>query len=289
LFYIEQLFNGITQGSIYALMAIGYSLIFGTLGLVTFVYGEVVVFGVFVGYYLYAVMGLNFGLALALGLVVTWGVGIIVDKVCYEKFRNAPRLIMLITTIGFAIFLKSSTQIVFGTQQRNMPDILGHVFLNIGTFRIPFIQILIILACIFFIFGLQLLLYRTRIGTALRALSMDKDAAFLVGVDVDKVIKFGHSLGCVLGVFGGVLLGVFYNAINPIMGPNIGLKAFTATVLGGITSIPGAVIGGLILGVMENLTVAVYSAGYRDIIAFIILITVLVIRPSGLFGRKLES
>lgn len=289
MFYIEQLFNGITQGSIYALMAIGYSLIFGTLGLVTFAYGEVVIFGAFIGYYLFAILQLNFWLAIAGGLVATWIVGIIVDKVCYEKFRNSPRLIMLITTIGFGIFLKSATQIVFGTQQRNMPDILGHVSFNIAGFQVPFIQVLIIGASIFFIVGLQQLLYRTRVGTALRALSMDKDAAALVGVDVDKVIKFGHSLGCVLGVFGGVLLGVFYNAISPIMGPNIGLKAFTATVLGGITSIPGAVVGGLILGVMENFAVAIYSAGYRDIVGFLILIIVLVIRPQGLFGRKLES
>ncbi|SIQ34534.1 branched-chain amino acid ABC transporter permease [Halanaerobium kushneri] len=286
-FYLSQLFNGITQGSIYALMAIGYSLIFGTLGLVTFAYGDIVIFGVFVGYYFYAVLGLNLILAMLLALPITFLFGVLVEKICYEKFRKEARMLMLITTVGFGIFLRSASQIIFGTGNKSIPTLIeGKI--EIGNLNILYIQLGIIIFTLIFIYALRYFLNNTRTGIGIRALSMDQDAAKLVGVNVDKSIKFGHSLGVVLGVFGGIMLGSFYNAISPMMGPNLGLKAFTAVVLGGITSIPGAVIGGYILGIMENLAVAVFSSGYRDVVAFIILIIVLVVKPSGLFGKEVK-
>jgi len=206
--------------------------------------------------------------------------------VCYRPFRKAPRQIPLICTIGMSIFLRSGAQVVFGTEQRLMPSIFENKFLTFGDVRITYIQILIVVVVILLSIGLHLLFSRSRLGISLRAVSMDKDAAALLGVNVNRTILIGNSIGCALGGVGGVLLGCYYNAIHPVMGGAVAMKAFTATVFGGLTSVPGAAIGGLLLGIFENLGVAIFSAGYRDIIAFVVLITMLLIKPSGLFGTK---
>ena len=286
-FWIRQLINGITQGSIYALLAIGYSMIFGKLLLVTFAYGEIVVFGVFLGYYMHAVLGLNIFLSIILSLPMGWVFGIIVDKICYEKFRDQPRFLMLITTIGFGIFLKSFTQIIFGTGYRSYPDLIeGGVVL--GGIGISYIQIFIITSTLILMAALGYFLTNTKLGMGIKALSVEQDAAKLVGVDVNKSIKFGHSLGCVLGIFAGVMMASFYNAFGAMMGPQLGLKAFTVVVLGGITSMPGAIIAGYILGILENLAVAIFSSEFRNIVAFLILIIILVFKPTGLLGKKID-
>lgn len=286
-FWIRQLLNGITQGSIYALLAIGYSLIFGKLLLVTFAYGEIVIFGVFIGYYMNAVLGLNIFLSILLSLPIGWLFGIIVEKICYEKFRDQPRFLMLITTIGFGIFLKSFTQIIFGSGYHSYPNLVeGGVYL--GEIGISYIQIFIISSTIFLMLGLGYFLKNTKLGMGIKALSVEQDAAKLVGVDVDKSIKFGHSLGCVLGIYAGIMMASFYNAFGAAMGPQLGLKAFTVVVFGGITSLPGAILGGYILGILENFSVAIFSSEFRNIIAFLILIIILVFRPSGLLGKKID-
>ncbi len=287
MFWIRQIINGITQGSIYALMAIGYSLIFGKLLLVTFAFGEMVVFGVFVSYYLYAIAGLNLFLAVIIALPISWGLGMLVDKICYEKFRDEPRFLMLITTIGFGIFLKSFTQLIFGTGYRSYPNFIEGKII-VGGIRITYIQIFIILTTLLLLYGLNLFFKKTKLGVGIIALSNDLDAAKLVGINVNKSIKFGHSLGVVLGVFGGMMMVSYYNAIGASMGPILGLKAFTVVVFGGITSLPGAIIGGFTLGILENLSVATFGSGYKDIVAFVILILILVLRPSGLLGKKID-
>lgn len=286
-FWIRQLINGITQGSIYALLAIGYSMIFGKLLLVTFAYGEIVVFGVFIGYYLHAVIGLNIFISILLSIPIGWIFGIIVDKICYEKFRDQPRFLMLITTIGFGVFLKSFTQLIFGSGFRRYPDLIqGRVV--VGGIGISYIQIFIIGSTLLLMAVLGYFIKKTKLGMGIKALSVEQDAAKLVGVNVDKSIKFGHSLGCVLGIFAGVMMASFYNAFGAVMGPELGLKSFTVVVLGGITSMPGAIIGGYILGILENITVAVFSSEYRNIVAFLILIIILVFKPTGLLGEKVD-
>ncbi len=286
MFILQQIINGVAQGSIYALMAIGFAMIFGIVGCVTFVHGEVIMIGAFAGYYAFTYGPNNLIVVLIAGFVASWILGMIIEKVCYKPFRKAPEEISLICTIGLSIFLKSFAQIVLGTEQKLMPDVFGAKFIALGSLRISYIQILIVGIVVLLAWGLQLLLYRTKTGISLRAVSMDKDAAALLGINVNKTILIGNSLGCALGGVSGVLLGIYYNSVHPIMGASAGMKAFTATVFGGLGSIPGAAIGGVLLGVLENLGVAVFSAGYRDIIAFAILIIVLIIKPSCIMGRK---
>lgn len=287
MFWIRQLINGITQGSIYALLAIGYSLIFGKLLLVTFAFGEIVIFGVFIVYYLYAVLGINLLASIIISLPISWIFGILVDKICYEKFRDEPRFLMLITTIGFGIFLRSFTQIIFGTGFRGFPNLVeGGVV--ISGIPISYLNMLIVLSTMVLLIALGLFFNKTKYGMGIKALSMEQDAAKLVGVNVDKSTKFGHALGCVLGIFAGIMMASFYNAFGAAQGPILGLKSFTVVVVGGVTSLPGAVIGGYILGILENFSVAAFGSEFRDIIAFIILIFVLIAKPTGLLGKEID-
>lgn len=286
MFFLQQVINGLAQGSIYALMAIGFAMIKGVVGLVTFVNGEVIMIGAFAAFYSFTFLHLGLVGALLAGFLASYLLGILIERAAYRPFRRAPEEVALICTIGMSIFLKSAAQVVFGTQQRLMPDIFSDKYLAIGDVRVSFIQLLVFAVVILFAIGLQRLLYHTRLGVSLRAVSMDKDAAALVGMNVNRVISIGNSLGCALGGVSGVLLGFYYNSVHPLMGASASMKAFSAGVLGGLTSIPGAAIGGVLLGIFETFGVAVFSSGYRDIIAFVILIAVLLLRPSGILGRK---
>lgn len=283
---LQQLVNGLAQGAIYALMAIGYAMIMGVLGLVTFVHGEVIMVGAFAGFYAITFLHAGVFFALAAGFAASWLLGIVIDATCYRPFRDAPREILLISTIGMSILLKSLAQVTLGTEQKLVPDLVGEGFVMIGDVRILHIQLFVLAVVTAICMALQLVLYKTKVGLALRALSMDKEAAALHGVHVNRTARLGNCIGCALGGLAGVLLGSYYNAVHPIMGASAGLKAFIASVLGGLTSIPGAVVGGLLLGVFENFAVAFSSSSYRDIVAFIILILVLLFKPSGIFGRK---
>ncbi len=286
MFFFQQLLNGLTQGSIYALMAIGYSIILGVVGLVTFVHGEVIVYGAFAGFYTLLLSRGNIILALLTGFVASWILGIVIDKLCYQPFRQRSREIALIATIGLSITLRSSAQVFFGTQQKFMPDMFQNRFLAFGEVRLAYTQIFVFAVVIGLCIVLQQIVTRTYFGIALRAVSMNKKAAALLGVNVDRTILLGNAIACGLGGISGVLLGMYYNAIHPLMGATMAMKAFTATVFGGLGSITGAAIGGILLGIFENFGVALLSSGYRDIVAFLILIAVLLIKPSGIMGRK---
>jgi len=285
LFYLQQIINGIAQGSIYALTAIGYAIILGIVNIPSFVHGDVMMIGAFAGYYSVLLFPDNLLLVFIIVFAATWVLGIIVDMVCYRRFRNSPRQVMLICTVGFSIFLKSSSQVIFGTRQKLIPNILGNNFFALGEIRITFVQIFIVSVVIFTVFLLQLLLYRTKIGLSVRAVSMHKSASALVGINVNQAMRFGNCLGCALGGIAGILLGVYYNAVHPLMGGNAAMKAFIAVIFGGI-NIPGAALGGLLLGIFENMGVSFFGSGYRDIVGYVILIIVLLIKPSGLLGRK---
>lgn len=286
MFFLQQLINGITQGSMYALMAVGYSIILGVVGLVTFVHGEVIVYGAFAGFYALLISRGNAFLALLSGFAASWVLGTVIDRICYRPFREAARETALIATIGLSIALRSSAQVIFGTQQKFMPDMFGNRFLAFGEVRITYTQLFVLSTVMFLCILLQQLVTNTKFGVALRAVSMDKKAAALLGVDVNRAVLLGNALACGLGGISGVLLGMYYNAIHPLMGAAMAMKAFTSTVFGGLGSIAGAAIGGFLLGIFENFGVALLSSGYRDIFTFLILVIVLLLRPSGIMGRK---
>ncbi len=286
MYYLQLTMDGLAQGAIYALMAIGYAVIMGNLGLVTFTYGEVVMIGAFAGgFYSLAVLKLGIVVSLLVGFAASWLIGMVIEVVCYRRWPDGPSQIWLIATIGISTILKSGGQVVFGTEQKFVPDVYDGVWI-VGGIRIMHIQAAIIVVLFVLSLCLWFFLKKTRLGMQLKAVSMDKKAAALLGVRVPRVMLVGNAIGCALGGIAGVLLGVYYNSVFAIMGAVAGLKAFAAGVFGGLTSIPGAAIGGLLLGVLENLGVAIFSSGWRDIIGFSVMIIILLVRPSGLLGRK---
>ncbi len=286
MYYLQLTMDGLAQGAIYALMAIGYAVIMGNLGLVTFTYGEVVMIGAFAGgFYSLAVLKLGIVVSLLVGFAASWLIGMVIEVVCYRRWPDGPSQIWLIATIGISTILKSGGQVVFGTEQKFVPDVYDGVWI-VGGIRIMHIQAAIIAVLFVLSLCLWFFLKKTRLGMQLKAVSMDKKAAALLGVRVPRVMLVGNAIGCALGGIAGVLLGVYYNSVFAIMGAVAGLKAFAAGVFGGLTSIPGAAIGGLLLGVLENLGVAIFSSGWRDIIGFSVMIIILLVRPSGLLGRK---
>lgn len=286
MFFLQQLVNGLAQGSIYSLMAIGLAMIIGVVGLVSFVNGEVIMVGAVASYLAITYITPNPVLALLIGMLASAVMGVAVEFICYRPFRRSKTNNALIATIGLSIFAKSLMQVIFGTEQKFMPDLLGTNVIIIGDLRISYVQVMIIAIVVGLSVLLQLILYRTRTGVALRAVSMDKTAAALLGVNVDRTVLIGNAIGCALGGVSGVLIGIYYNSVYALLGASVAMKAFAAVVFGGLTSIPGAALGGLVLGVVENMAVTIFSSGYKDIVAFIVIIIVLVIRPSGILGRK---
>lgn len=287
--FVQQVINGLAQGSIYALIGIGFALIFGVLGLVHFAHGEVYMIGAFLGFILISVFHLDVFSALFLAILGSALLGVIVEAVAFRPLRKAPDVAPMVCTLGLSVILQNAAMLFWGSDTKAVGDTLPNQVLPILGAQISFQQILIFAVSLVLMLGLQFVLYRSKIGRAIRATAQNKDAAAIMGVNIDRVIAATFAVGSGLGGAAGVLVGVYYNAFYPMMGFMAGLKAFTATVLGGLTSVPGAVVGGLILGVSENLGAAYISSGYRDLIAFVILILVLLIKPSGLFGRGIQG
>jgi branched-chain amino acid transport system permease protein len=282
---IQQLINGITQGSIYALVAIGFVLIFGTLNMVSFAHGETFMLGAFIGFFLIQVVHLPLLLALILAFAGGWVIGLLTELVAFRTLRGATHMPPLLVTIGLSIVLKELAGIWFGHENRSMPSFYAHSF-DLGLFQISLLQVIILLTVGVLVLLLQALLYYTKIGLAIRAVSQDYRMAGLLGMNVDTVFNVAFSLASALGAVAGVLVAVYYNAVSPTMGSVPGFKGFATCVFGGLTSIPGAILAGLIIGVVENLTVEFIASGYRDTVAFIILILVLFLRPQGILGKK---
>ncbi|GMA97639.1 branched-chain amino acid ABC transporter permease [Pelosinus sp. IPA-1] len=287
--FLQQIINGLAQGSIYALIGIGFALIFGVLGLVHFAHGEVYMIGAFLGFMLVSVFHLDVFSSLLIAMVGAAILGVIVEGIAFKPLRKAPDVAPMVCTLGLSVVLQNVADLIWGSDTKSIPDVIpNHVVPFLGA-QISFQQIFIFAVSIILMIGLQFVLYRSKIGRAIRATAQNKDAAALMGVNIDTVIASTFAVGSALGGAAGVLVGVYYNAFYPMMGFMAGLKAFTATVLGGLTSVPGAVLGGLILGVAENLGAAYISSGYRDIFAFAILILVLLIKPSGILGRGIQE
>jgi len=283
---LEQFINGITQGSIYALIALGFTIIFGTLRLVTFAHGEVFMMGALMGFTAMRFLHGSILFALIVAILSSGLLGIVIERVGFHFLRKAPHQSSLLITIGFSILLINLAQMIWGPETQSIRDLKYGDFQLFGIY-ISYTQV-IVLAVTFILLAItQILIYRTKIGRTIRATAQDYEAAYAMGVNVDLVFMFTFSLGSLLGGIAGMLIGFYYNAFYPTMGTLPGLKAFSACILGGLTSLGGSVIAGFILGVVENLAVAYISSSFRDVFAFGILIFVLIFRPRGLFGKEI--
>jgi branched-chain amino acid transport system permease protein len=287
--FLQQLLNGLALGAIYALIALGYTMVYGVLRFINFAHSDVFMVGAFAGYWLGQRLPQQ---TIAGGLLVLAGsmaacavLGIVIERLAYRPLRGAPTLNVLITAIGVSLLLESTGQLVFGATPRTFPPVFPSAVLHLGGVVVSSNQLIVIGVAVALMVGLQAIVHRTRIGTAMRAVSLNPAAARLVGVNNDVVISFTFGLGSALAAAGGVLYALNYPSIDPLMGVMPGLKAFVAAILGGIGNIPGAALGGLLLGTVETFVAGSALSTYKDAIAFALLILILLFRPAGLLGR----
>jgi branched-chain amino acid transport system permease protein len=293
--FFQQLINGLADGSILALIALGYTMVYGILRFINFAHGDVFMIGAFAGFYLtpkiaafIPVPSIWGGLLVMAGSMLICAVlGILIERYAYRPLRRSPKLSVLITAIGVSLFLEYAGQAVFGAAPRRFPALIPvYPLPKIGGLSFDSNQIIVLLVTIVLLIVLRFIVLKTKIGMAMRALSFNPEAAALMGVNTDVVISFTFGLGSALAAAGGILFAVNYPAIDPLMGVLPGLKAFCAAVLGGIGNLPGAALGALIIGIVETFVAGSEFSTYRDAIAFAILILILLIKPSGLLGKK---
>ncbi|MCL6634390.1 MAG: branched-chain amino acid ABC transporter permease [Peptococcaceae bacterium] len=284
---LEQVINGLQLGFMYALIALGYTMVYGVVKLINFAHGDVFMVGAFLGYFGFSQWGMPVPLAVLTAMTVCALLGVTIERIAYRPLRYAPKIAALISALGVSLFLEyfSSLKFVFGPNFRVVQRPFEEVHWKIAGISVSNIQVMVTIVVIIMLLMLQHLIYRTKIGTAMRTVAVDHDAARLMGVNVDSVISATFAIGSALAAAGGVLYAIAYPQIHPFMGIMPGLKAFTAAVLGGIGIIPGAVLGALIMGQVETLTAAFLSSQLRDAIAFSILIVVLLVRPCGILGK----
>lgn len=299
----QQLINGLTLGSVYALIAIGYTMVYGILGMLNFAHGEIYMIGGFSGWWVLHlltrnnVVVMNAALVIALMIVVAMGVaglvGMMAERFAYRPLRNAPRMNLLLSALGVSIFLQNLVLHFQGAKVRSfhiaslIPDSLQTI--HIGSTVFSFMRILLI-GVTFLLMGLlTLMIKKTKLGKAMRATAQDIEAATFMGIDVDRIVVMVFLIGSALGGAAGALVGLLFTQVDYYVGFQAGLKGFTAAVLGGIGSIHGAMLGGILLGLVESLAVTFLPSAYKDVVAFVILITVLIIRPWGLVGEKVTE
>ncbi len=284
--FLQQLINGLSLGSIYALIALGYTMVYGIIKLINFAHGDIYMLGAYIGYLVITYGNLGFIPALLIAMISCSVIGMIIEKIAYKPLRNATRIAALITAIGVSFFLEYTTMYVMSPNVRTFPTILTNEVFTFGGIRLSMQQIMIFATTISLMLLLQFIVKKTKIGRAMRAVSVDADAARLMGINVNAVISFTFAIGSALAGAAGVLVGIYYNSINPLMGVIPGLKAFIAAVFGGIGIIPGAMFGGFTIGVIESLVSGYGSSLYKDAVVYAILILILIIRPTGLLGKK---
>src|SRR5437763_865891 len=294
---LQNLLNGIAVGAIYALIALGYTMVYGILRLINFAHGDVFMLGSFVGFYAggWAARHMNTqGGALGwwaaaaimlLAMIVCGVFGYLNERIAYRRLRSAPRIASLITAIGVSFLLEYGGQFVFGPDPKFFPTLVEKHLVNFGGITTTNYQIIVLVVAVIFMGLLQYIIYGTKFGRAMRAVSFNFETASLMGIPTDRVISTTFIIGSTLAAVAGILFGLSYPKIDPLMGIMPGLKAFIAAVLGGIGNVPGAVVGGLIIGVIESFVGGSRFSNFRDAIAFVILIAILLFRPSGLFGK----
>jgi len=293
--FLQQLINGLALGSILALIALGYTMVYGILRFINFAHGDIFMLGAFAGYYVApkvaALVPLpSVGGALmvfALVMLICAALGMLIERLAYRPLRKRPKLTVLITAIGVSLFLEYTGQFVFGAAPKKFPDLLPVYKLpSLGGLSLNSNQIIVLAVTLLLLLALRFIVMKTRMGRAMRAVSYNPEAAALMGVNTDVVISFTFGLGSALAAAAGLLYAMTYPSIDPLMGIFPGLKAFVAAVLGGIGNLPGAALGGVIIGVTETLVSGYVSSTYRDAIAFAVLILILLVKPSGLLGKK---
>ena len=297
-FFFQELVNGITTGALYSLVALGFSMVYGVLKLLNFAHGDLYMVGAYIGFFVIQWFGgaQHLTIAVPLLLVIMFvlaaalvgGLGVAIERFAYRPLRDAPRIAPLITAIGVSFFLESSALLLFGAQYRvyNTADFISlSSGIQIGSVTIDSVQILVLVLGVVLMAGLQLLVNRTRLGRQMRAVAADREAAEMLGINVNFVITATFFLGSALAGVAGIMGGLLFNQVTSTIGFIAGLKAYTAAVVGGIGSIPGAMLGGLVIGLAESFVTGYISSTYSNLIVFGILIVVMLVRPSGLLGR----
>lgn len=296
--FFQQLTNGLAVGGIYALIALGYTMVYGVLKLINFAHGDLFTIGAYLGLTLLTAMSLTDRLGplvgvllLAIMVMILVGiVGILLDQAAYKPLRSSPRLSAVVSALGASIFFQNTVMLIYGARFHVYPqDILPKVTLDIFGMPIPLIRILILLTSVLMMVALYAFIQKTKVGTAIRAAAEDQGAARLMGIDVNGVIMIVFFIGPALGGAAGLMVGLYYGQVNFTMGWIYGLKAFTAAILGGIGNIPGAMVGGILLGVIEAMGAAYISIAWKDAIAFLVLILILIVRPTGLLGERVAE
>ncbi len=292
---LQNLLNGIAAGAIYALIALGYTMVYGILKLINFAHGDIFMLGAFTGYYAGGYFArtalgaqssyVSAALVMMISMIVCGFVGYLNERIAYRPLRNAPRIASLITAIGVSFLLEYGGQMVFGPDPKFFPTLIPKQILIFGTVTTTNYQLIVLGVALVFMALLQYIVYGTKFGRAMRAVSYNFETASLMGIPTDRVISITFIIGSMLAAVAGILYGLSYPKIDPLMGIMPGLKAFVAAVLGGIGNVPGAMVGGLIIGVVESFVGGSDFSNYRDAIAFVILIAILLFRPSGLFGK----
>ncbi len=293
--FLQQIANGITIGMIYALIALGYTLVYGILQLINFAHGEIFMVGAYLGLFVYTlsqtVSGNLAATPLTISIIVlamigTAALGVTIERFAYRPLRNSPRLAPLITAIGISFLLQNAVMLIFGPSDKNFPQIIKSQNYSWGNVAFTNLQILIALTSILLMVVLNAFIKNSKLGKAMRALADDPKAASLVGINPDQIISIAFLIGSGLAGAGGVMFGMYYNTINFHDGYLVGLKAFTAAVLGGIGNVPGAMLGGLLIGILESLGAGYLSSEWKNVFAFFILFLILLLRPSGLLGSR---
>jgi len=296
--FFQQLLNGLTLGSTYALIALGYTMVYGILEIINFAHGEIYMFGAFVGMFLLRSGKVPFPLAFLLAMGAAALLGVTIERIAYRPLRRSPRITALISAIGMSILLQNLAILLLGPQTSPFPKPFAVSVFKLAelpnyphalTVQINTLQIFIMLISFALMLGLHFLVQKTKIGKAMRATAQDKETVSLMGINVNNVISITFAIGSALGAAAGILIGIYFNAVYPTMGVMPGLKGFVAAVMGGIGNIPGAMVGGLLLGLMEVFGAAYISSSLKDAIAFAVLIIILLLRPAGLLGKNVQE
>ena len=287
--FLQQIINGLSLGAIYALIALGYTMVYGIIKLINFAHGDIYMIGAFIGLYCGRNLGLSLIPTLLISMIGAAICGVVIEKVAYKPLRNSPKITLLITAIGVSLLLENGMRLIVGSTPQAFPKLLKNEVINLGALSIETSKILMLVVSIILVLLLQFIVFKTKIGKAMRAASYDIEAASLMGININNTISITFAIGSALAGAAGVLVSLAFTVVEPYMGMIPGLKAFIAAVLGGIGSIPGALVGGLLIGLTETLTKGYISTILSDAIVFGILILILLVKPSGLFGKKVNE
>ncbi|MCI2047078.1 MAG: branched-chain amino acid ABC transporter permease [Faecalibacterium sp.] len=287
--FFSQLINGLQLGSIYALIALGYSMVYGIILLLNFAHGDIIMVGAYVSWIVMNQLGLGPVTAVCASILTCTLLGVVIEKIAYTPLRNAPRISLLITAIGVSFFLEYTAELIFGSGAKVIPSYFESTAIRVGATTISLTSVITLAVTVISMIALTVLVQKTKLGKAMRAVSEDMDAARLMGINLNATISFTFAVGSALAGIGSVLYCCSYPQATPTMGSMLGLKAFVAAVLGGIGSIPGAMIGGIAIGLCECFVSAIGLSAWKDAVTFAILIVVLLVKPTGFMGRKIQE